>query len=107
MQYAIVPVFQVEVARRNLPRVLVHREGQHVQAQGRPFFFGGQTNGNAGARRLPVAKGLGLELVDLARPIPRNFLKPIGGQREKGRKREREEKKPVQNTKKKKKKPQQ
>ena len=61
-------VLQVDIARRLLPVGLV-RVNQAV-SQTHPFCFSGQPQGLAGYGTLPSAERLGLQKIDLHRPVP-------------------------------------
>jgi len=61
-------VFQVDVAWCHIPvRLICIHLGV---AQPVPFGLCGQTQGFTGHMTLPIAKGLGLQKVDLHRPVP-------------------------------------
>ena len=61
------PVFQVDVARCLAPVGLVCPDGV---AQAVPFGLGRQADALSRLRRLPVAEGLGLQVVHVHRPVP-------------------------------------
>ena len=62
------PVLQIDVARRLLPIGLVRDVVQVPQPV--PLGLGRQPQGLSGLARQPVAKGLGLEVIHLDRPVP-------------------------------------
>jgi len=62
------PVLEVDVARRCFPVRLVRDVVQVAQAI--PFIFRGQAHPVAGFGGQPVAKRLGLEIIDLHGPVP-------------------------------------